>query len=150
MEMSVVVAAAASRGELESITRRWMSLWSRYDPELADELHDPGFVDHAPDGRGCDLASFKSGIVALYAAFPDFTANLGFLVVDEVSATVAVSWSGAATHQGEFMGFAPTRAQIRFVGAEIIRIEKGRIRERWGEWNGASILAQLEEAASRR
>ena len=142
-----MLKTAASRAELESIARRWISLWQTPDMRLVDELHDPEFVDRSPDGRGQDLPSFKTGILDLYAAFPDFIAETRLMVVDELDSSVAISWIAAGTHEASFMGYPASHAQIRFSGIEIIRIRNGKIIERWGEWNGAGIVSQLEEAA---
>ena len=51
----------------------------------------------------------------------------------------------ADTAANAFMNIPPTRKQIYFKGNEIIRIENGKIVERWGEWDGISLLNQLQE-----
>ncbi len=130
--------------QLSRIVRRWIAEgWQSGDPGVVDALHAPDFVDHDPGGRPPDNAGFKRGIADLYAAFPDLRARVEDLVVDETNATVAVRWSAAGTHTGPYLGAAPTGRRISFKGIEIVRIRDGRIVERWGEWDGIDLLAQL-------
>lgn len=129
---------------LEAIARRWIEEgWQLGRADMVNELHAPDFVDHDPAGRASDREGFKEGIVQLFTAFPDFYAVIEDLVVDAATAKVAVRWSAKGTHQGSFMGIPPTGKRLTFRGIEIIRIEDGRIVERWGEWNGIDLLEQL-------
>ena len=41
------------------------------------------------------------------------------------------------------MGVLPTGERVTFEGIEILLIEDGLIVERWGEWDGISVLKQL-------
>jgi steroid delta-isomerase-like uncharacterized protein len=108
-----------------------------------DQLHAEDFVDGSPAGRASDRESYKAGIAGLYEAFPDFEATTDDLVIDEGANRVAVRWSATGTHRGTFLGIAPTGKEIVFRGIEIIAIQNDRIVERWGEWDGLDILAQL-------
>jgi steroid delta-isomerase-like uncharacterized protein len=139
---------AHRRTELKAFAERWMSLWAGDDLRLADEIHDPRFVDRSPSGRGCDLAAFKSGISNLYAAFPDFCAAIERLVIDEDTATVAIRWTATGHHRAAFMGHPATNARVRFAGIEIIRIEDGKVIERWGEWDSLAIAEQIDGQAA--
>lgn len=132
--------------KLITIANRWIELgWQKGDVDALDILHTPDFLDRDPSGRLSDLVSFKQGILDLYAAFPDFYTEIENLVVDESSQQVAIKWKAIGTHRGEFLGFKPTGKNIQFSGIEIIRLEKGLIIERWGEWDGIDLLHQLEK-----
>ena len=133
-----------SRELLQEIARRWIEEgWRRGNTAVVDELHAPDFVDRDSAGRPSDNAGFKQGIVRLYEAFPDLEAEVRDLVVDEPSGTVAVRWAAAGTHRGAYLGAPATGRRVSFKGIEIIRIRDGRIVERWGEWDGMDLLAQL-------
>lgn len=133
-----------STAALREIARRWLEEgWQAGRPEVVDELHAPGFVDHDPGGRSPDSAGFKAGIANLYAAFPDFRAELEELLVDREASAVTVHWRASGTHQGDYLGAPPSGRRVDFKGIEIIRIAGGRITERWGEWDGIELLAQL-------
>jgi len=134
--------------KLKKIAERWIEEgWQRGNIDIVDELHSPAFVDHDSAGRPSDREGFKRGIQALYSGFPDLHCIVEDLVVDVASEKVAVRWSGKGTHKGEFFGFDPTGKKIRFKGIEIIHLHNGRITDRWGEWDGMDILAQLGRAS---
>jgi predicted ester cyclase len=64
-------------------------------------------------------------------------------VIDDSQGKVTIRWTSTGTHRGEFAGIAPTNRVITFHGIEIIRVKDGQIAERWGEWDGEAIFAQL-------
>jgi steroid delta-isomerase-like uncharacterized protein len=136
--------------EIYTIARRWIECgWQKGQSEVVDELHAPNFVDHNPAGRGSDNDGFKEGIVQLYAAFPDFCARIKDILIDGVQSKAAVRWTATGTHRGAFMGCDPTGRIIQFKCIEIIRIDNGRIAERWGEWNPVELLEQLRSQKRR-
>lgn len=133
------------RGELISIAKRWMQeIWAKRNLATFDELHAVGFLDRSPDGRGTDRVAYRAGIEELFVAFPDFTASTEDLVVDEASGKVAIRWSAVGTHRAEFLAYPATGRRITFRGIEIIRIQGGKIIERWGEWDGLDLAEQLQ------
>ncbi len=130
---------------LREIASAWIEEgWRRGDTAVVDRLHAADFVDHDPGGRHPDNAGFKQGIVRLFAAFPDLSAQVRDLIVDVEANTVAVRWDATGTHRGPYLGAAPTDRMVRFKGIEIIRIRDGLIVERWGEWDGIDLLQQLD------
>jgi steroid delta-isomerase-like uncharacterized protein len=139
-----MVEPRADRDRLESIARRWIDGgWRRRDPTVVDRLHAADFVDHDPGGRSADNTGFREGIASLVKAFPDLEARVEDIVVDTNTGSVAVRWSARGTHSGPYLGAAPCGRPVTFKGIEIIRIVDGRITERWGEWDGIDLLAQL-------
>jgi steroid delta-isomerase-like uncharacterized protein len=134
----------APRAErLEALTRRWVEAWRPGGLAILDELHAPGFVDRSPGGRGADQAAFKQGVVAMLAAFPDLEPRVEDVVVDEARGKTAVRWSARGTQRGPYLGRPSTGRIIEFRGLELLRFEGERIAERWGEWDGLDLLAQL-------
>jgi predicted ester cyclase len=165
------------RAALAALARRWVEAgWSRGDGALTDgalsdgnivdALHAPDFVDHDSGGRSPDNQGFREGIVRLLAAFPDLRTEVRETVVETaadgaaarpnetcaganpgLSGTVAVRWTAIGTHTGPYLGAAPTGRRIVFKGIEIVRVRDGLITERWGEWDGLDLIAQLGRAA---
>jgi predicted ester cyclase len=131
--------------ELRSISQSWMKFWQGEGLDNFDNIHDENFIDYSPSGRSPDRAGFRQGIEGLYAAFPDFRADIEDIIIDTKTAKAAISWSATGTHQGEFLGHAATNNVINFHGIEIIKISGGKIIERWGEWNGLGLIDQLSE-----
>lgn len=140
--------ALVSQPQLDptSVARQWMhEIWAERNLARFDELHAAGFIDGSPSGRGSDMDAYRAGIEELFKAFPDFRASTEDLVVNEAAGKVAVRWTAVGTHQGTFLEIPPTGRRITFRGIEILRIEGGRIVERWGEWDGLDLMAQLRE-----
>lgn len=131
--------------QLENTARRWMNeLWTKHDFSNFDALHHPNFQDMSPAGRDSDREAYRLGIQDLFTIFPDFAAIIEDLVVDESKGKVAIRWSAQATHLGDFMGLPATGRALFFQGLEIIAIDAaGLIVERWGEWDGISLLQQI-------
>ncbi|MEZ4521877.1 MAG: ester cyclase [Thermomicrobiales bacterium] len=135
-----------SRGELEDIARRWIECgWQRGNADAVLAMYAPDFVDvsnpYAERGTGEDNVR---GIRELYAAFPDFFAQIEDIIVDTGSGKLAVRWSANGTHRGEFFGVAPTGRCVTFYGIETLRVVDGLIVERAGEWDGIEILRQID------
>jgi predicted ester cyclase len=47
------------------------------------------------------------------------------------------------THQGEFMGIAPTGKPVSFNAIDVVRIAGGKIVERWSQADNLALLQQL-------
>jgi steroid delta-isomerase-like uncharacterized protein len=139
---------ADSYEQLADLARRWIEEgWQQGNAAMIDELHAADFIDRASAGRRPDSEGFKQGILDLYHAFPDFHAEIEDLVVDQARQMVAVRWTALGRHRNTYLGVAATDRVIRFQGIEIIRVEDGRIAERWGEWDGMSLMEQLRGPA---
>ena len=139
-----MTAPRDDRASLERIARRWIEeIWRPGHLATFDELHAADFRDRSAAGRGETRDDYRSMLADFYEAFPDFRADIEDLVVDEARATVAIRWTARGTHRGAYLGVAPSDRAIDFAGIEIVRVAEGRIVERWGEWDGMSLLAQL-------
>lgn len=57
---------------------------------------------------------------------------------------VAVRWTFQGTHNGHFMGLAPTHKPVFFEGVTIFRMEDGKIVESWELQDTLTLLQQLE------
>ena len=135
---------AEGRAALERVARRWIEeIWRPGHLATFDDLHAPDFRDRSAAGRGETRDDYRRMLVEFYAAFPDFHTDIEDLVIDEARATVVIRWSARGTLRGAYLGVAPSGRAVEFAGIEIVRVEGGRIVERWGEWDGMSLLAQL-------
>jgi len=124
------------RSDLESLARQWISLWcAPVDWALFDRLHADDFEDCSSAGRAHDKQGFAQGLEDFVRAFPDLKAQVDDLVTDLGANRVAVRWSATGTNRERYLGTGPTGKLIAITGIEIIEIERGRIRCRWGEWD---------------
>jgi len=109
---------------------------------LADEILADDFVLHMPqlpEIRSSE--AMKQLHMGIQASFPDvrFTFEEPIAEGDKV----VVRWTGAGTHEGEWVGVAPTGKIVRWGGIAILRIAGGKIAEEWCDWDGLSFFQQL-------
>ena len=110
--------------------------------ELFEELFAEDFVDHTPQPN---TTPDKGGVRILYhtlrAAFPDFHAEIHWQAADGELVTTYKTYHG--THQGTFLGVAPTGRRIHFETVDVMRVHNGKIAEHWGVANLFSLMQQL-------
>jgi len=132
------------RDQLGRLAHGWIEeIWQQGRVDLLEKYHAPGFVDRSSAGRPADLAGFRRGIEALLEAFPDFHGVIDHLGIDVSEGLVTLIWSATGTHSGAYLGCPPSGRTVRFRGIDVIRVRDGRITERWGEWDGLDLAAQL-------
>src|SRR5947209_8749754 len=110
--------------------------------DVIDEVMAPEVVDHdpAPD-QGPGPEGFKQFFTNLQNAFPDFNIEPEHMVATDDDVAIAYTLTG--THQGDFLGVAPTDRRISVRGVQIARFSDGQIVERWGSSDEMGILKQL-------
>lgn len=77
----------------------------------------------------------------LRGAFPDFHAEIHWQLADGDRVTTFKTYRG--THEGEFLGIAPTHRKIQFETVDVMRVQNGRITDRWGVGNLLSLMQQI-------
>ena len=87
----------------------------------------------------------RDGLIAMFrgyrAAFPDLRLNVHDVLVDGDKTVLDFSLSG--THQGPFMGLAPTGRGIHVRGVVISTLRDGRIASEWEALDAMTLLGQL-------
>ena len=110
---------------------------------LFDELFSDDFVDHTPQPG---VSANKDGVRILYkalrAAFPDFHAKIHWQSAEGDLVTTYKVYYG--THQGPFLGVAPTGRKVHFETVDAMRVRDGRITDHWGVGNLYSLVQQLK------
>lgn len=129
--------------EIKALGDRFVQGWDKGDWLLLDELLAGDFVFHVTvPGLTPDRDGYKRFFDMHHAAFPDFQVTVEDIVVEGDKIVHRMTWSG--THQGEFMGIAPTGKQIKLSLMTIERIANGKIAEQWGEADLLGLMQQLE------
>ncbi len=125
---------------------RFQAAMSSGDWELMsktiDDLVDPDAIVRTPlpiEATGPEL--LKEVFRRLHQAFPDLHVAIEDMIAegDKVVARNRVT----GTHQGEYMGIAPTGKAIAYNEIFIFRVVDGRIVETWGVVDVLSQLRQL-------
>ncbi|MDW3680608.1 ester cyclase [Cupriavidus sp. CV2] len=112
------------------------------DWALFDALFSDDFLDHTPQPN---CTPDKAGALGLYRklreAFPDFHAEIHWQRAHGDVVTTYKTYHG--THQGDFLGVAPTNRAVQFETVDAMRVQDGKITEHWGVANLFSVLQQL-------
>ena len=133
-------------------TKRWgEEVASAGNYDVLDEILAPNFVDHdpAPD-QGPGIEGMKGFFRTMRSAFPDLKGE-----VVEMTATddhVAMRYRLSGTHEGEYLGVAPTGKSFEVAALQLGRYENGKCVERWGSTDELGMLKQLvilEDVAER-
>jgi predicted ester cyclase len=121
----------------------WVNGLNRGDLSAADEAFAPDCVVHItgfPEPiRGVE--AWKEIVRGFLAAFPD----LQFTIEETVTCgdTVVSRWHARGTHSGPFGSIAPTGRTISIDGLILDHIEKGKVVERWEQFDQPVILHQI-------
>jgi predicted ester cyclase len=133
-----------SAQENKAIVRRlYEEAITQKKPEVFDEIMSPDIIDHAPfPEQAPGLEGFKGAFALVFSAFPDYQST----VEDQIAQgdKVVTRFSSEGTHQGEFMGIAPTGNRVRVTGIDIDRVVEGKIVEHWSEADLLGMMTQLE------
>jgi steroid delta-isomerase-like uncharacterized protein len=124
------------------VRRNTEEVQGRGNFKLFEELFADDFVDHTPQPN---TTPNKDGVRVLYhtlrAAFPDFHPEIHWQAADGELVTTYKTYHG--THQGPFLGVAPTGKKIDFETVDVMRVHNGKITEHWGVANLFSLMQQL-------
>lgn len=116
--------------------------WNQNNLAVADELLLSNFVDHnLPPGAPNGVEGYKQGVNMFRAAFPDIRFAIDHMLAERDR--VAIRLSAQGTHQGNFMGIAPTGRRVTFRGMAFIRLDGSKVAERWGLSDLPGLMQQL-------
>ena len=126
-----------------TIVRRFIEeLWDKGELSVADEIITPDFTDHDPvSGQRPGVDGYKEMVGAFRAAFPDLRVKNEDVIAE--GDKVVVRWTARGTHNGALMNIPPTGKQVTLKGVDVLRIDSGKIVERWGEFDALGMLHQL-------
>lgn len=112
------------------------------DPDVADELFHPDFVDHNPSNPDMTgLENIKRSVADWHEAFPDTVNALEDLLAE--GEKVAARWATRGTHRGEFLGLPATDKSVEVTSIGIFRISGGKVAESWDHFDALGMLEQL-------
>ena len=111
-------------------------------PELVDQVFAPEVLDHDPQpeqrqGR----EGFRQLLDLYHRVFPDLRLTVDDVLVYEDQAVLR--WHATGTHEGDQLGIPATHREVRFTGIDMVRVEAGRVVERWGHSNELQVQQQL-------
>ncbi len=128
--------------ENKAIVRRtWKELFNQGKLATADELIAASFLNHAAPGSPLGPASFRQLVMFYRNAFPDVKFTIEDMLADGDKVVMRNSFSG--THEGMFMGIAPTGKRVSQEQIHIVRVVNGQVVEHWAVRDDLSLMRQL-------
>jgi steroid delta-isomerase-like uncharacterized protein len=107
-----------------------------------EELFADDFVDHTTQpGTTPDKAGVRKLYEYMREAFPDFRSEIHWQLTDGDRVTTYKTYYG--THDGPFLGIAPTHRKIHFESVDVMRVQNGKITDHWGVGNLLSLMRQI-------
>jgi steroid delta-isomerase-like uncharacterized protein len=126
----------------KTLARRWFEdLFSRGDLDAAEEILSAEFVDHLPREEERGIEELRDYVSVYRTAFPDIEDTVEEIVAE--ADKVVVLWRSRGTHQGVFMGVAPTGRHVTFTGMRLFRIAENKIAESWVNIDERGLQEQL-------
>jgi predicted ester cyclase len=108
---------------------------------ILDELLASTYVYHAPGMEVSGPTGLKQVFTMLRTAFPDWYETTEDMIAEDDKVVFRVT--GQGTHQGNFMGIAPTGRQVTMSGIDIVRIEGNKLVEHWAVFDQMGMMQQL-------
>ena len=106
------------------------------------DIHEPSVIAY---GLGAeervDFEGVKQFYETLWGAFPDVKVTIEELIGEDETVSFRVNVRG--THQGEFMGVAPSGNQVTFGVQNIYRFRDGKVVERWTNPDLFGLMVQI-------
>jgi len=131
---------AGTNGEqVKTLVRRWIEQgFNRRDLRVVDELFFPEVI---VNGQRVSRPAVKQSMSRFITAFPDLHVTITDVVAE--GDKVAIWYSVQGTQTGEFEGIPASGKQARWYGADLFRIEKGKIAECRFVDDALGLLRQL-------
>jgi steroid delta-isomerase-like uncharacterized protein len=134
-------AGAETAQQRKAVARRvFDEIFNQGRFEVADEIYAKDFVNHGVS-RDVGLKEDQDAARGWKAAFPDLKMTVEMMIGE--GNLVTVLWRGEGTNTGEGNGLPATGKRLAGRGITIWRIEGGKIREEWSEFDQLRIMTQL-------
>jgi len=117
--------------------------WNNGNFAVLDELTTPDTLDHSTlhgqTEKGTE--SFRQIISMFRTGFAD----IHLTIEDEIYTgdRAGHRWTLRGTQTAPFMGIPPTNTKVEFSGTTIVRMEDGKLAERWSNVDMMRLLQQL-------
>ena len=126
------------------IVQLYEEVFNKGNLDLVDKLVAPNAVNHdpaAPPNIPGGALGVKAVVTMLRNAFPDDHHMIEDLIAEGDKVVVRLTHTG--THQGAFLGLAPTGKQVTNTSIYIFRFADGQLVEAWSNRDDLGLLQQL-------
>ena len=123
------------------VDRFWDEVWNKRNFDIADELLPDNVIVHnfgtVIEGR----EAWRQTMIPFFTGFPDLNLTVEFTITEEDK--VAIRWTAAGTHNGEFRGIPPSGKPIKIAGVALYRVAGSKIVEGWSQPDTLGLLQQI-------
>ena len=129
--------------ENKAITRRFVDeVQTKGNIGAIDDYLADRFVNHsAPPGLPPDREGVKQIFTMFRKAFPDFRAVIHDQVAESDKVVTRKTFLGS--HEGDFLGIAPTGVEVAIELIDILRLVDGKITDHWNVVDQLGLMKQL-------
>ena len=129
--------------EIKGIARRYIEdIWSKGNLNLLEQLISERFVNHnSGPNESPGINGIKEGVEAFHNGFSDIRFVIEDLVSEEDKIAIRGLFQGI--HTEEFLGVPPSEKEITMTWIIILRVEDGKITDRWGNMDEFGLMTQL-------
>jgi predicted ester cyclase len=125
----------------EKITGLFDRVLNRGEDGYLDGLIAEDYIENNPvPGQAPGAEGIKDKLKGIRAAFPDIRFFLEELVGE--GDLVAARYHWEATHNGPFMGLAPTGKKVSVAGMDFYRFKDGKLA---GHWDCSDMLGLMQQ-----
>jgi predicted ester cyclase len=134
-----------SEANKATVRRLVEEIQNRHDLGQMDAFFAPNFINHLEDSdTASELTAVERAKIVfreMFAAFPDLHVTIQDQLAEGEKVVTHKLFQG--THQGVFMGVAPTGKQIAFTVIDILRLDQGKVVEHWAIQDRLALMQQL-------
>lgn len=130
----------------KAIVSRFLEEIHQGNLDIIEELISPNYIDWTAlptqptaEPRGRDIVAHE--YATFVNAFPDLHVDIEYILAEGDRVVLRGKLRG--THQGEFLGLAPTGRQATWTGTHCFRVEDGQLMEGWIDIDMVTMLMQL-------
>lgn len=110
-----------------TLRRIFDEIWNKGNVDLIPELISPEYVNRSPQREMKGLDGYKQQIEMARTAFPDLHMAVDFMIGEGDYLASQVTMTG--THQGEYLGIAPTGKKVTYKHALFTHFKDGKSAE---------------------
>jgi steroid delta-isomerase-like uncharacterized protein len=127
----------------EMIRRLYKEFWNERKLEVVDQLVSQSHALTSPHISGPTVgpAAYKKQLATFVAGFPDLQFDVEETICEEDK--IVASWTFTGTHQGEFLGIAPTNKKVSITGITVHQVSDGKILDSQAMWDAISLFQQI-------
>lgn len=127
--------------ENKAVVRKMFEAINKKNFASLDELMAPGFVLHIHGRQKQGWEVNKQFLEGEIRAFPDLHVTIEDIISE--GDIVCVRLKETATHNGEYLGLAPTGRRLSYSVVAFWRLAEGNIAEGWVTYDQMDFLKQL-------